>query len=164
MLQEIVDLAQIAGSLALVVTVLFLYREVKVSNRLTAAANNHALVEIASPFSMAIIQDRGMAELYVHGSIKSAEMDPVDRYRYKTLLNWWLIHHENIYYQWRKGLLEDRSYKPWVEDLKQFIKEQRLWLHWAGIRSLFQAEFATHVQKIIDRAHQDNDHPERAAG
>jgi hypothetical protein len=85
----------------------------------------------------------------VHGSDKYHEMDEVDQYRYRNLLIWWLIVHENIYYQWRRRLLDHRSFKPWASDLRAFIKQQNLQRFWGGMRDLFQDQFAAYIDRIL---------------
>jgi hypothetical protein len=148
-LHDIADVSQIMGGLALFVSVLFLFFEVRENNRLTRAANNQALVELSSPFNQALIQDRKMAELYVRGAEQYPDLDDVDQYRYRSLLSWWLILHENIYYQWRRGLLDHRSFKPWASELKVFVKQQQLERVWGEMRNLFQDQFACHIDRLL---------------
>jgi hypothetical protein len=148
-LHQIADLAQVIGGLALLVSVVFLFFEVRTNNRLTRAANTQALVGLASPFQLGLVQDRNMAELFVHGGEKYAELDEVDRSRYRSLLTWWLILHENIYYQWRRGLLDHRSFKPWANDLKRFVKQQNLRAHWPEMQGLFQDQFVRYMRALL---------------
>jgi len=148
-LTEIGTIANILGSLSLVVSVLLLLKELHESNKLIRASNTQTLVQLSSPFYMGLIQDRKMAELYVQGAQNFGAMDEVDRYRYRTLLIWWLIFHENAYYQWRKRLLDSRSYKPWGNDLQVFIQQQNLGVHWQGMKDVFQDGFAQHMADLI---------------
>src|SRR5207244_3281848 len=106
--------------------------------------NTQTLVQLSSPFHMGLVQDREMARLYVQGAQTFSAMDEVDRYRYRTLLIWWLIFHENAYYQWQMGLLDNHSYKPWAGDLKVFVQQQDLGTHWQGMKDVFQDEFASY--------------------
>jgi hypothetical protein len=149
-LHNTADAAQVVGGFALFISVLFLFFEVRTNNRLTQAANAQALVGLSSPFNLALIQDRKMAELYVQGAEKYHEMDEVDKCRYRALLTWWLILHENIYYQWRHGLLDQHSFQPWANELRLFIKQQNLGARWPEMKGLFQAQFAEHVHRLIE--------------
>jgi hypothetical protein len=154
----LVDLGNISlmiGALVAVLSVVLLFRELRENNKLTRAANTQALVELSAPFFMGLIQDRKMAELYVLGSKEGAEMDEVDRYRYRSLVSWWLVFHENAFYQWRNGLLDAHSYKPWANDLNVFLRQQNVAEHWKEMKILFQDEFARHVTALID-AYQRN--------
>jgi hypothetical protein len=145
----LVDISQIAGSLALVITVIILLRELRENNRLARAANTQALVSISTPFHLAMIQDRSIAELYLMPSKQLAERDEVDRWRHRALVIWWLIFHENVYYQWRQNLLDTRIFEPWARDLKSFVVSQELHVLWPDISKLFQSEFAAYVAEIM---------------
>ena len=92
-----------------------------------------------------------MAELWISGTKNYDQMDEVDKYRYMSLLTWWLIHHENIYYQQSKGLLDENIYKGWAIDLEEFVKEQKLWLYWDERKNHYQPEFSNHVSQLIER-------------
>jgi hypothetical protein len=159
-LQDVTNIATIMGSLSLVVSVWLLFRELRDTNKLTRAANTQSLVDLSSPFYLGLIQDRQMAEIYLRGARALEEMDEVDRYRYKSLIVWWLVFHENIYYQWRNGLLDHHSYKPWANDLKSFIALQKIEPLWEEMKHLFQDEFTSHIGEILEAMHG----PARRAG
>src|SRR6266542_4878755 len=149
-LQDGANLALIIGGLCGALSVWLLFRELRENNKLTRAANTQALVELSAPFYTGLIQNRQMAELYVQGGKSTDGMDEVDLYRYKNLLVWWLVFHENIYYQWRNGLLDNHSYKPWAIDLKLFVRKQNISLHWEEMSHLFQDEFANHLTRLVE--------------
>ncbi len=77
-------------------------------------------------------------------------MDEVQKYRYRSLLVWWLILHENIYYQHQKRLLDSDIYSAWNADLKVFVKEQNLAGQWQEMKQTFQSEFIAHIQRLIN--------------
>jgi hypothetical protein len=150
-LSNIASIATIVEALFVMISVYFIWRELHENVKLARALNNQALVEISAPFNMQLIQDRSMAELWVFGTKKYADMDDVDRYRYHSLLIWWLILHENIYYQYVGGLLDRGTYMAWDADLDGFVRTKKLWLYWEDMKSNFQADFASHVSEIAEK-------------
>ncbi len=150
-LSDLASIATIVEAVFVVISVYFIWRELRENSKLTRAANNQSLVELSSPFNMQLIQDKQMAELWVSGAKKYAQMDEVDKYRYTSLLTWWLIHHENIYYQKSKGLLDENIYRGWANDLEVFVKEQKLWIHWDKVKNNYQPEFSKHVSQLIEK-------------
>ena len=150
-LSDIASIATIIEALFVMISVYFIWRELRENVKLTRAANNQALVEISSPFNMQLIQDRNMAEMWIFGTKKYADMDDVDRYRYKSLLIWWLILHENIYYQHVGGLLDRDTYMAWNADLDGFVRSKKLWLYWEDMKSNFREDFASHVSQIAEK-------------
>jgi hypothetical protein len=151
-LADCANIALVVAAIAAIASVLLLSRELRENNKLTRAANTQVLVELSSPFYLGIIRDRHMAEICLRGRNDYDGMDDVDRYRYKNLLTWWLIFHENIYYQFRNGLLDRHSYKPWEQDLRSFALQQDLRHHWDTMRELFQDEFSRHVGQLLGDA------------
>ena len=148
-LADLANLSLVVGALVGLVSVVMLFRELRENNKLTRASNTQTLVEMSSPFYLGLIQDRQMAEIYLRGARALDEMDEVDRYRYKSLIIWWLVFHENIYYQWRNGLLDHHMYKPWANDLKTFIALQKIGALWEEMKYLFQDEFSEHITEIL---------------
>jgi len=157
MLDKLVAISTILGSLSLVVTVLVLIREIRETNRLARASNAQALVEISGPFYLAMVQDRTIAELFAHSARDDAALDEIDRRRYRSLLVWWLIFYENIFYQHKLKLLDGHTFRPWWRDLRQFLRDQNVSQHWTGLKDLFQDEFAAHVSKLIANSERKSD-------
>jgi hypothetical protein len=149
MLDTLVAISSILGSLSLVVSVVLLMRELRETNRLTRAANAQALVDIVGPFYLSQVQDRQMAEFSARGAHKFDQMDEVDQHRYRCLLIWWLIFYENVYYQRRNGLLDRHAFQPWWHDLRVMVQEHNLAQHWDRLKSLFQPGFAEEVTALI---------------
>ena len=142
--------ATIVQAVFLPISLFLVWFQLKQQSRLTKAANTQALVELSSPFNLQLIQDRDFAQFWVHGASLFAGMDEVERYRFKSLLIWWLIFHENIFYQRQERLIDEPTYSSWNEDLKNFVDRMNLAEHWPGLRGSFQKGFAEHVGKLVD--------------
>lgn len=153
MLQDLANISTIIQAVFVAISLYFIWREVRENTRLARAANVQSLVELSSPLNLQLVQDRQMAEFWVLGPEKFAEMDQVDKYRYHSMIVWWLILHENIYYQHEKKLLDDSAYAAWENDLDQFVVEQKLGQHWDDVARALQADFKSHLQAIIQKHH-----------
>ena len=108
-LSDLASIATIVGTLSIPLSAIFIWVQLRQQTQLARAANTQTLVELASPFNLQLIQDPKMAEYWVQGAAKYDSYSEVEKYRYKSLLIWWLILHENIYFQWEKGLLDDST-------------------------------------------------------
>jgi hypothetical protein len=148
-LEDWASIAVIAEAVLVAVSVILIYLELRRSNELAKAANMHALVELSSPFNLQLVQNRQMAELWFAGADQFDTMDRIDQKRYRELLTWWLILHENIYYQYDKRLVDRDAYLAWDRDLKSFVRKQNLGRHWNTIKGAYLPEFATHVDELI---------------
>lgn len=156
-------IATIVQSAFVIVSLVFIWRQVqqqtiqaqqqtlqvKQQTDLHRMSNTQALVGLSSPFNLELIKDKQMAKFWVNGANELAGYDEIDKYRYLSLLIWWLILHENIFYQWRNGLLDEESYSPWAYDLKRFIQKQQLGLRWGELKDYFQKDFSEYVGNLI---------------
>jgi hypothetical protein len=151
MLSVLANIAMIIEAVVVIVSVVFVWYEIRENTRLTRIANSQKLVELAAPFNLQLIQDREMARLWVTGSTDYPSMDPVDQYRYYSLLAWWLMLHENIYYQHERDVLDDVSYAPWEYDLQDTVRTQHLERLWDRLKPNLQATFAMHIEQLMSR-------------
>jgi hypothetical protein len=144
------SISTVVQGIVVIVSVIFIWLQVRQQTKLAKIANAQSLVGLSSPFNMQLIQDRKMAELWINGAHEHGTYDDVDKYRYGNLLAWWLIFHENVYYQWINGLLDEYLYVAWNNDLKQFISNQHLELRWGQMNRYFQKEFRQHIDTLIE--------------
>lgn len=145
------NVATILLSVVVGISVFFIWGQLRQQARLTRVANTQALVGLSSPFNMQLIQDRQTAELWVTGPRDYERMDEVDQYRYRMLLYWWLIFHENVFYQKQNDLLDEHIFASWAYDLEHFVGRQNLLAHWGDLRAGFQTEFATHIDGLLEK-------------
>jgi hypothetical protein len=149
-------IATIVQGVVVIVSLIFIWRQIQLQTKqirlqtdLARAANTQALVDLSSPFHIDLVKDPQMAKLWVEGAEEFESYCKVDKFRYETLLFWWLILHENVYYQKQKGLLDEVIYAAWEYDLRHFVKRQKLHLHWEGMKNFFQREFIEHVSQVM---------------
>jgi hypothetical protein len=72
------------------------------------------------------------------------------QYQYESLLIWWLIFQENVFYQRREGLLDEKIYASWNYDPRFFVTQQNLRERWGELTNAFQAEFRDYVTGLIN--------------
>jgi hypothetical protein len=147
-LQDWANVATIIGVLSIPLSGYFIWLQLRQQTLLARAANAQSLVELSSPFNLQLIQDPKMAEYWVHGAERYSSFDQVEQYRYKSLLIWWLILHENIFFQQKNELLDDAVYAAWQRDLESFAQRQ-LKEQWPGLKWVFQPAFAKHVESLM---------------
>jgi hypothetical protein len=150
-LGDLANVAVIVQGVFLIVSVGFIWYQLYQNTKYLRFANTQKLVELSSPFNLQLIQDRQMAEYWVNGADNYDAMDSVDKYRFTSLLQWWLIFHENAFYQHKQRLIDEETYQPWNYDLEQFVKLLKLEKFWPDLQNYFQAEFAHHVSEIIKK-------------
>jgi hypothetical protein len=148
-LDEWADISAIVQGAVVPLSLLLVFWQLRKQAKLTRAANAQSLVEIASPFNLALVQDREMAELWRTGGDRYPEMEAPEATRYINLLIWWLLLHENIYHQRREGLIDQAVYSSWQRDLTYFIAKHRLADRWPSMREFYHDAFVAHIDRLI---------------
>jgi hypothetical protein len=144
-LQDWANIATIFGVISIPVSGGFIFWQLKHQTRLARAANVQSLVELSSPFNLQLVQDKNLAEYWVHGKQKYKDYDAVEKCRFSNLVSWWLILHENIFFQHRNNLIDRSAYDSWQCDLRRFCDNQVPLELWTELRDAFQSEFQKHV-------------------
>lgn len=154
--QKALAIATIVQTVVVVISLYFIWRQVQQQTRLITQqtnlariANVQSLVGLSSPYNLELIKDRDMARFWVEGAEKFETYDEVDKFRHQQLLIWWLILHENVFYQKQKNLLDEDIFATWSRDLKFFIAKHRLEYHWPKLEAAFQSEFSKYVDQVI---------------
>jgi hypothetical protein len=153
-LEHLSYLATTIGALSIPLSGVFIWLQLRQQTRLATVANTQALVDLSSPFNLQLIQDKEMARLWVLGAREYGTYDEVQKYRYRSLLIWWLLLHENIFLQRKSKLLDPTVYDSWHYDLQAFARVQ-LAEHWAELRPAFQKEFAEHIDELCKPPNED---------
>lgn len=155
--QKALAIATIVQTVVVVISLYFIWRQVQQQTRLITQqtnlariANVQSLVGLSSPYNLELIKDRDMARFWVEGAEKFEAYDEVDKFRHQQLLIWWLILHENVFYQKQKNLLDEDIFATWSRDLKFFIAKHRLEYHWPKLEAAFQSEFSKYVDQVIN--------------
>lgn len=140
------EIASVVESFFVAVSVVLIVLQLRKQTELAQAANSQAAFELSSPFNIELIRDREFARLWMQGPDLS---DPLDKFRHESLVIWWLLLHENIFYQWKKGLLEEEAFLPWRRDLCAFAERVNLSADWPQLRPVYQTGFATYVEGLL---------------
>jgi hypothetical protein len=140
--------ATIFGACSIPVSAFLIWLQLKHQTKLARWANTQAFVELSSSFNLQLIHDEQMAKYWVQGASKYTSYDDVEKYRYISLVGWWLILQEDIWYQYKKRLLEKPVYQSWRKDLESFLEKQCPPDIWKEIQGNFQPEFCRCVNEI----------------
>ena len=162
--QKAQAIATIVQTLVVVISLYFIWRQLQQQTKLVTQqtdlariANVQSLVGLSSPYNLELIKDRDVARFWVEGAEKFETYDEVDKFRHQQLLTWWLILHENVFYQKQKNLLDEDIFATWSRDLKLFIEKHQLERYWPKLQALFQAEFGQYVDRLIKEVKLKND-------
>jgi hypothetical protein len=148
------NVANVVEAIAVVISLIFIGRQLKQQTNLTKFGNVQTLVELSSPMMLALLQDERLTEIWATGRDRYDSFTALQQQRYRHLLDWWLTYYENIFQQRRCGLLDESMYEAWTSDLTSFIRRRNLARHWHDIEHLYEARFRAHVSDLVYKTQQ----------
>jgi len=153
LLMSLSNIAVILQALLVIASIYFIWRQLRESTRLARATNTQALVSIASQFYLPVMQDPDVARIWQQGYIDWNKLNEIDKFRYRHMLLWWLIFHENIYYQWKNELIDEDTYKTWSCDFKEIFLQSNLKQLWEDIlnNTVFQPSFVNYLHQLMQK-------------
>jgi hypothetical protein len=145
---DLANISTIVQAVLVIISLGFIWSQLRRGTKLAKAANSQAIAEQALSFNSLLIEHSDVAELWYGGGADFPSTNKTNEYRYRELLVQWLILHENIYYQWNKGLLDPEIYNSWLEDLKYTVKHHNLKIISEDIREIFPGKFGDLVVEL----------------
>jgi hypothetical protein len=142
--------SHLAGIIGVVIGVLslwFVYAELRHQTRVSMAANSQALVELTHPINLELAKDPNLAALFQKGMTNYPGLSADEKARYRRIWIMYLNVLECAYYQHEQGLIEDRFYATWDEDLTR--NRESLSKVWPELKPLVSADFAKHVDSKL---------------
>ena len=117
------------------------------------AANTQTLTNLITPLNLKLT-DRQMAELWVKGfdgieKVADKNERAIQREQYHALVASNMVFYENVYSQYRAGLLDYEIYQGWDRDLADFIQEHKIAKYWDEWKRLYRNDFGQRVDEII---------------
>lgn len=147
-LQDPANVSQVVQAVLVIVSLGFIWYQLREGVRLAKSENARSLAEQAEAFNSLIIQNADLAELwYSHGQ-KLEQGNEIDRLRYREMLVQGLIFHEYIYYQWKHKLLDDEIYRSWSSYLEHIAQRHNFDVISSGIQNIFPGDFGRHVSQL----------------
>lgn len=150
-LSAVADVATLLEAIAVVVSVILILVQVAEGNRLARSANATSIVNLASPHYQVMLNPE-TAKLWATGIEKPSNLRKGERLRFRNFLIWWLLIHENIYFQKQKNLLDDDVYASWNKDLEQLASKKGLREFWDELKPFYQPRFAAVLSDLVNNS------------
>jgi hypothetical protein len=120
---------------------------------LSRAANTQTLTNLITPLNLKLT-DRQMAELWIKGfdgidKVEDKNEQAIQREQYHALVASNMVFYENVYSQYRAGLLDYEIYQGWDRDLADFIQKHKIARYWDEWKRLYRNDFGQRVNEII---------------
>ena len=142
-------IAEFLGAIAVVVTLIYVAIQIRQSTRVARSATRQAIAESAERLSSDLIDNSGMAEIFVK-HVSGEELNPVEFLRlqarcYRDMRQW-----ENIHYQVSEGLLSQEQWLGFRRNLLALFGVEADREYWANESELFSDAFRGEIKSILE--------------
>jgi len=146
-LESVSKYASIVEAAGLLIAIGSISVQWTLENRIARAEHAQAVAEQAAEFHFKIVESETLTELWF-GYGRKPEMKPVERMRYKGLLQQYLVFQENAFFQYQAGLLDERIYRSLDADLKTAMLKHDLTVLDGPLNELYAPQFADHIKAL----------------
>lgn len=156
-LQDLGNLGDFLGGIAVIVTLVYLALQVRQNNRLleantssVRAASSIAINERLVGVNQSLVEDPSLADIFVRELSSPGSIEGADRVRLDTLLQSMFISLENVLRLAQAGTIERKDWEPWSRHLRSWLGNPAVRAWWSRQRSPFGEDFVKHVHALLD--------------
>jgi hypothetical protein len=145
---ELASLAEIVSAAGVIATLFFLAVELRKNTRATRQQGYHNIVSRrATLFYEGIFRDRETIEIFAKG-LSQSSFDEYDSQRYLTAMVNILSHFQDVYMEYRAGIVEEGIWNAERRMLAGFCGQPGFTNLWRELNQYFVPEFIDEVAKI----------------
>lgn len=137
-------------SLAVVGSILFVGFQLRDTRRITAGNAYQAWLDTMIPFFMSLAQDEKLAQLYWTGRNKLSDLKKNDVPRFFYLCVTYFALMEDLYVQYRQGLIPKEVFLPWQHGFQENLTGSGFSEYWKLESSHFAPVFREYVDKLLN--------------
>jgi hypothetical protein len=148
-LQDLGNLGEFVGAIAVVVTLAYLALQIRQNTRALGHAEQRAILEDGNNWRANLIQDPKIAELYRKGLLDPDALDPIERLRFRMLLDALFV---TWLYGFRAGQLTGYAFDPHIRGT---LARPGGTQYWAHHKANFDPEFVQYVDSLAPADDED---------
>jgi hypothetical protein len=150
--EAISAIGQIVGAIAVVVSLIYLAREVRSSAHAAQLASRHSMEDIFIRWSQQLADNQNLRELYYRGLHDFESLEGTDLVGFAQVMLQLFRAYEEAYYGHLEGDVDPRLWRGWeaaMRDINGYPGVQGWWRsrsHW------FHEDFAKHINQLQQTA------------
>jgi AICAR transformylase/IMP cyclohydrolase PurH len=147
--EAISAIGEIVGAVAVVVTLIYVARQIRDNTRVARSATRQSVAEMTMSIADDLVADKEMAKLFLK-DLQGDELDASERLRlfartYRAMRNY-----ENIHYQYLTGMLTASEWQGFRSNLNAIFEWPSTQAYWENERQYYSQPFQTEVSAILE--------------
>lgn len=141
-------IGEVAGGVVVVVTILYLARQIRESSRIAKAESQRTLLETAPIWTPIATTPGFISEL--RKAVQSYEsLDPDAQGRFTFMLYPLINRVESAYRMYQQEMIDEDAYLAWMYALAAFLREPGLTVWWSDLKQVIGPEFVAALDEIL---------------
>ena len=145
--EAISNIADIVGAVAVVVSLVYVARQINQNTQASRSSTRQAIADSALVAVSDLIADSGMAQLMTR-DMAGEEFTPAESLRLAGRGYMVMRHWENIYYQYRTGMLLEDEWRGFRRNLTALLQLRHMQQYWARESEIYSDAFKEEVARI----------------
>jgi len=151
-LEALGNLGDFIGSIAVLVSLVYLAIQIRKSTETERTSTYQSIVSDFGQMNQSLAADPELIALYVRGLEDFDALDATARARISQVFYMTFRYFENMYYQQRKGYLEDEVWVGWKRLMLTYFSNPGFQTWWGMRRDVFGEPFARFLETTpLDR-------------
>ena len=139
-------IGEILGAAGVIITLIYLARQVRQNTRATRLSTSHSIASAARDWNRPLLADPELAWTFQVGTEDPTKLDEKEQARFIELCFSLFRMFEDAHYQWQKGALDPDVWKGYETLYAAYTKAPGFQAYWDKRKATFRPEF----QQFID--------------
>ena len=151
-LRDLADLAELAGALAVVVSLVYVGVQIRQNTRALRSSTYQAGTDSVASFMSLLVVHPDVAGILLRGAAGASDLAPEDRYRFETLLRLLFQLLDNICFQHRQGTIDREGWERAAATARLFLAGPGVAAWWQSNQVPLSRDFSAFVNAQITPA------------
>ena len=149
-IMELGAIGELVGGVAVLVTLTYLARQVRQTNKTASASGFNSLTSLDVTVNSVLLRDRDICELIVRARRGLSALDEVDRFRFALCASTIFRVFDNSYEYERSGLMKEIELRERDLIIRENFGNQGLREYWIANENGYTPTFQAHVNRILE--------------
>ena len=152
MLQDLANLGELIGAVAVVVSLIYLAVQIRQNTRAVRSSTFQSVVDTLSTGVAEIARDPEITRLWITGLQNSDELSEIERGRFRLFVLMAVRKWENAFYQHGAGMLDEPQWKGIVQDIRSIVRQPGFRAWWDRVPDVVSSDFRSFIDELIEAA------------
>lgn len=144
------NVATIINSIVVVISLIYLARQVKISTKATKGATYQTIINGVASIEARISQDKEVARIYKVGTADPAQLDGIEKVIFNELISSYFNFYENLHFQADQDLVDKGLWKGWSKNLIDDLQKPGIAAWWDAKKGFYSDRFRKYVDTERD--------------